>query len=275
MNNRLTVLMYHALLNNHGQCAGADSRYAVTRKVFRQHLAEIKRQGGKPRSVADILVSSESGCDSSRDVALTFDDGHASNADAAADLAEAGGSGDFFINTSTVGQPNNLDWANLRDMATVGASIQSHGHTHRYFDELNESEIRDELVTSKHEIEAHIGLPVTIFAPPGGRLQPAVARIAREVGYLAICSSSVGLWARNGTTWNIPRFAVLRETGDEQFRQWVSQDRLALMRLMTRQVALDAAKKIFGNRGYEKLRVRMLGGDDGGGRDESKKSTAP
>lgn len=277
MNDRLTVLMYHAILDNHGQCAGADLRYAVTRKAFRQHLAETKLLGGKPRSVADILASPGSGSDSSCDVAFTFDDGHASNADAAADLAEAGGSGDFFINSSTVGQPNNLDWATLRDMAAAGASIQSHGHTHRYFDEINESEIRHELVTSKHEIEAHIGLPVTIFAPPGGRLQPAVARIAREVGYVAICSSSVGLWARNGATWNIPRFAVLRETDDAQFRQWVSKDRLALMHLSARQAALDAAKKILGNRGYEKLRARLLGGGKGGGggHDESKKSTAP
>lgn len=277
MNNSLTVLMYHALLDNHGQCAGADPRYAVTRKVFRQHLAEIKRQDARPQSLANILASSRSGSDASRDVVFTFDDGHASNADAAADLAEVGGSGDFFINSSTVCQQNNLDWATLRDMARAGASIQSHGHTHRYFDELNESEIRHELVTSKREIEARIGLPVTIFAPPGGRLQPAVARIAREVGYTAICSSSVGLWGRNGAAWNIPRFAVLRETGDGQFRQWVSQDRLALMRLMARQTALDAAKKILGNRGYERLRARLLGDDkgSGGGRDESKKSTAP
>jgi len=272
--------MYHALLDNHGQCVGADSRYAVTRKVFREHLAEIKRQGASPRSLANILASSGSGSDScsntSRDVAFTFDDGHASNADAAADLAEAGGGGDFFINTSTVGQSNNLDWATLRDMAGAGASIQSHGDTHRYFDELNESEIRHELVTSKREIEAHIGTPVTIFAPPGGRLQPAVARIAREVGYAAICSSRAGLWARNGATWNIPRFAVLRNTHNAQFSQWVSQDRVALMHLMARQTALDSAKKILGNRSYEKLRARLLGVENSGsGHDQSKKTTAP
>ena len=277
MNNRLTVLMYHALLGGDGQCAGADPRYAVTRKVFRQQLAEIKRQDAKPQSLASILASSLTASDSSRDVVFTFDDGHASNADAAADLAEAGGSGDFFVNSSTVCQPNNLNWATLREMAGAGASIQSHGHTHRYFNELSESEIRYELLTSKHEIEARIGLPVTIFAPPGGRLQPAVARIAREVGYVAICSSNVGLWGRNSATWNIPRFAVLRETGDGQFRQWVSQDRLALMHLTARQTALDAAKKIFGNRGYEKLRARLLGGDKGGGggHDDSKKSASP
>jgi peptidoglycan/xylan/chitin deacetylase (PgdA/CDA1 family) len=258
MSAKLTVLMYHALIDDKGRAEGADAHYAVTREVFRQHIAAVKIKGATPRSVASILAE-DHGVGNA--IAFTFDDGHASNADAAMDLASEGGSADFFINSSTVGSANILDWPTLREMVKAGASIQSHGHTHRYFDELSEGEIREELTTSKAEIEAHVGAAVTIFAPPGGRLQPAVARIAREVGFTAICSSSVGLWKLDGSRWNIPRFAVLQGTGEAQFRRWLSQDRVELFKLTTRQGVLDGAKKILGNKGYEKLRARLLGGN--------------
>ncbi len=247
--------MYHALFDAHGDCTGADAHYAVTREAFRRQLAEVKRGGAVPSSVASLLAATNG----KHCVAYTFDDGHVSNADAAMDIAAEGGTADFFINSSVVGRVPVLDWPTLREMADAGASIQSHGHTHRYFDALSEGEIRDELATSKAMIEAHLGTPVTIFAPPGGRLQPAVARIARELGYEAICSSGVGLWKLDGSRWNIPRFAVLRATSDAQFRHWIEQDRVELIKLTVRHRALDSAKRILGNRGYEKLRARLLG----------------
>ena len=69
---------------------------------------------------------------------MTFDDGLASNAWAAGQLAERGDTADFFVNPSTVGTAGFLDWPTLRRMADAGMSIQSHGMHHRYLSGLLE-----------------------------------------------------------------------------------------------------------------------------------------
>jgi peptidoglycan/xylan/chitin deacetylase (PgdA/CDA1 family) len=253
-----TVLMYHAITPDGGALEHADPHYAVSRGAFRAHLAGIREAGLACTSVAKALEGGRKNC-----VALTFDDGHASNALAADDIAAQGGSADFFVNPSRVGSAGYLGWTELRALAALGMSIQSHGHTHRYFDELSEREVEEELATSKAQIEQHVGTPVTIFAPPGGRLTPAVARIAEGLGFRAICSSRVGFWREGGARWSIPRFAVLATTSNEQLARWVRGDRMEVARMQARQAVLDASKRVLGNRGYEKLRARLLGARTG------------
>ena len=256
----LTVLMYHALAGDHGECEGADPHYAVGRATFDAQLAAIAHEGLRPCSVASLLV----GTGLKGAIGITFDDGHESNARAAAAIASHAGSADLFVNPTNVGKRDHLDWAGLADLAKAGFSIQSHGHMHRYFDELSENEIEQELAASKAAIEDRIGQPVVLFAPPGGRLAPCVPAVARRLGYLGLCSSQVGVWRTSATSWNIPRFAVLATTGPRQFRHWILQDRWELAKLRLRHGALRGAKHLLGNQGYERLRARLLGTAGGG-----------
>jgi peptidoglycan/xylan/chitin deacetylase (PgdA/CDA1 family) len=248
------VLMYHALLDASGGCADADRHYAVTRLTLNRHLAMMRESHLQPSSLMRLLVN---GPKTSR-VALTFDDGHVSNMEAAQDIAEQSGSADFFVNPERVGKQHYLSWTALREMADMGMSIQSHGHTHRYFNEMTDVEAAEELRRSKDEIEQHIGLPVTIFAPPGGRLTSRVPMIAGRLGYKAICSSRVGVWRTGSSALNIPRFAVLLGTSDEQLRRWIRQDRLEVLKLSMRQGGLNAMKRLLGNHGYERFRAAAL-----------------
>jgi peptidoglycan/xylan/chitin deacetylase (PgdA/CDA1 family) len=257
----ISVLMYHALLDANGECMDADRHYAVTRPVLKRHLALMREAQREPMSVARLLGD---GSRANR-IALTFDDGHISNIDAARDIADQNGSADFFVNPDRVGKPNYLSWAALREMSAMGMSIQSHGLTHRYFNEMTDAEANDELRKSKEEIERHIGKKVTIFAPPGGRLTSRVAAIAERLGYEAICSSRVGLWRKGASSWNIPRFAVLLGTSDEQLKRWIDQDKIELAKLLFRQRTLDTMKRLLGNRGYERFRAAALGGTSGSG----------
>jgi peptidoglycan/xylan/chitin deacetylase (PgdA/CDA1 family) len=257
--DNVSVLMYHALLDANGECADADRHYAVTRPTLNRHLALMREAQREPSSLAKLLGD---GSRANR-VVLTFDDGHISNIDAARDIASQNGSADFFVNPDRVGKPNYLSWSALREMAEMGMSIQSHGQTHRYFNEMTDAEASDELRKSKEEIEQKVGKAVTVFAPPGGRLTPRVAAIAERLGYEAICSSRVGLWRKGTSSWNIPRFAVLLGTGDEQLRRWITQDKIELAKLLARQHVLDTMKRLLGNRGYERFRATALGGTSG------------
>lgn len=253
--NQLTVLMYHALFDSAGLCEDADPHYAVTLQSFLRHLAALKAAGMRASSVADIFACGGMHADR---IAITFDDGHASNSGAAVAITESQGTADLFINPETVGKSNYLDWTALRDLAKAGISVQSHGHTHRYFDELSEADIEYELAVSKSTIEDRLGTSVTLFAPPGGRLTSRVSAIAERLGYRGICASQVGLWQVDGSPWNIPRFAVLATTTDEQLLRWATQDRLEIAKLKMRHRVLATAKQLLGNRGYERLRASLL-----------------
>ena len=253
---RTTVLMYHALANAQlGAIAGADPHYAVSAATLARHLSLARDRGLQLTSVAERLSDHSD----ARSVALTFDDGHASNALAADIVASGGGRADFFINSSLVGARHMLSWTELRTMYAAGMSIQSHGHTHRYLDAMQPHEVREELLRSKQMIEDGIGAPVLLFAPPGGRMQRDLPALAASVGYAAVCSSNVGIWRLDSAAAEIPRFAVLSSTSDRQLLGWIEQQPLALAKARLRHALLRSAKRTLGTRRYEQLRATING----------------
>jgi peptidoglycan/xylan/chitin deacetylase (PgdA/CDA1 family) len=246
------VLMYHAVTRD-GAPVGADPHYAVSAAALREHLARLRARGFRARAVLDVLARGEG----ERTVGMTFDDGHISNFDTALEiLLKEDATADFFVNPSTVGKADQVSWAALRQMAAAGMSIQSHGHTHRYFDELSDSEVRDELARSKAEIEDKVGCPVSLFAPPGGRINATVHRLARELGYRAVCTSRPGLWRAGMGT--VPRFPVLASTPAARIEDWASGTGAVLVPSVASYWVRYAAKTALGNALYERVRARLL-----------------
>lgn len=256
----LSTLMYHAVLDSLKEPQGSDPWYAVTENTFRLHLQKMREIGWSGTSVKDRLIVGDG---DDRCVAITFDDGHVSNYTAAfSALLEAGWHADFFVNPTTIGTNHFMSWENLREMAQHGMSIQSHGQTHRYFDELDDDAIRDELDRSKGEIEERVGQPVELFAPPGGRMTERVSAIAQELGYRAICGSRPGRW--DARSLYVPRCAVLASTPLPRFEKWVRGDRLDFFLQSCRFETMHLLKKTLGNHRYERIRARLLGQSDDG-----------
>jgi peptidoglycan/xylan/chitin deacetylase (PgdA/CDA1 family) len=196
--------------------------------------------------------------------AFTFDDGHASNAQAAELLARRRWPGTLFVNPSTVGQPNMLSWATLADLASAGISVQSHGMHHRFLDELSRADALAELVDSRRAIEDKLGLPVTVYAPAGGRLHAQMPALLGEAGYGTLCTSQAGLWAASAPTrLAVPRMAMLAGTSLAQFDRWVRADAAELWRQRVRHGGLALAKRMLGNDRYVRWRGALLGGRAG------------
>jgi hypothetical protein len=100
---------------------------------------------------------------------------------------------------------------------------------------------------------------VSLFAPPGGRLHPDLARLADSTGYEALCTSRTGTWTPGLGDTAIPRLAVLASSDLERVRRWAQADRLLIARARLRGGALDAMKRLLGNGTYEQLRRAALG----------------
>lgn len=249
-----TVLMYHAVSSSSlDLTTAADPHYSVSIATFERQLDLIAQRCGQALDIQRLALASDS-C-----TGITFDDGHASNYEAAQRLANRSWTADFFVNPSTIGSSHYLTWGQLRDMADWGMSIQSHGQTHRFMDELSTQEIQQELLLSKSEIEQQLGRPVRVFAPPGGRMRKEVPRIARDLGYTHICTSNAGAWAIDSSdSMNIPRLAILQSTGEQQFQAWITQSKQELWKQILRHKILYAAKKALGNKLYVALREKYI-----------------
>lgn len=255
---KLSVLMYHAVGSRQGM-AGADPHYSVSGESFGEHIKRLQARGLEIRAVRDVV---ESDVPQTRVVAVTFDDGHISNYETAFPaLLASDATADFFVNPSTVGSSNIVTWSALREMDQAGMSIQSHSYTHRYLEDLSAEAVRDELTRSKAIIEDKLGRPVTTFAPPGGRINATVHRLAREAGYTTICVSRPGQWRAGAIT--VPRFAVLASTLPENVEAWAVGRASVLARQVTGYWVRLGAKKALGNALYDQVRARILMGRNG------------
>ena len=129
---------------------------------------------------------------------LTFHDGHANVVEnALPELAQRGIPATLFVPTNYIGQtPGWIDDAGypyfqevivsidqLRSLHRELVSVGSHGVTHRNLTLLSEKEAREELCTSKLELEAIVGYPVRLFAFPYGAHNEALMELASQCGY--------------------------------------------------------------------------------------------
>jgi len=242
------VYMFHAI-GTEDQIAGADPHYAYSVSDYGLCLSKLGNVG----SLKDTLSSKLD------KPIFTFDDGHASNYEAARILKfEFDGRADFFINPSTVNKPNYLTWSQIREMHDWGMSIQSHSYDHVYLSDLDRIAQKEQLSSSKKAIEDEISDEVAILAPPGGRYNQDTLSLLSELGYQHISISQPGRWSGASIS---PRIPVLRHT---QVDDLVGCNRM-FSRYLLKQVikyrVTGLAKKALGNQSYDLLRAKLLGVD--------------
>lgn len=258
MSREVLVLMYHAVDAGDGGPPGADPHYTVSAARFAAQLDAL--------AACAALGSARDGLAEGRHagVWLTFDDGDASNYEVAFPILAARGlRADFFINPARVGRPGFCSWAQLREMADAGMSIQSHGMDHRYFTSLSRQALIEDLRDSRRAIEDALGREVRLLAPPGGRCPRGLAPLAQDCGYRAVFGSAPGTLRDGLTRGVLPRVAVLAGHAPPALERWARGGRAALRRLRLRHGVLSAAKRLLGDAGYERVRVTLLGGARG------------
>lgn len=230
------VLVYHDV----GEHGDGDPRYAVTRTQLAGHLDQIRR-GGHP-VVPLARVWSGPGGQAAPAVALTFDDGRASDyLHAYPLLLEHGVMGEFFVNPGNIGRAGYLSWGEAREMLRAGMRFQSHAHDHVYLTLLSAASLERQVLDSKRRIEDELGCAVQFLAPPYGDLNRRVRQAALAAGYQAVCNS----WdwpARAGRT-TVTRVAVYARTTPEELARLLRGDPLPYLRRVVRSAVLYPAKR--------------------------------
>ncbi len=218
------VFLYHGLTaGTPVEGPSREEKYWVSANHFRDQLKLI-RQAGCRVALLRALWSVGEATDAPRPGAvLTFDDGRASNYEVAFPLLqEAGVSGEFFVNTSRIGEPGFLSWQQMDEMHRAGMSFQSHSHEHVDLSRLRPSELARQLGASKQLLEDRLGRSVEFLAVPYGLLNEQLVKVAQQLGYRGVCNS--WSWPVRPGARLVSRVPVYRRTTPDQFRGFLAGD---------------------------------------------------
>ena len=182
-------------------------------------------------------------------VALTFDDGFANFASAAAPvlLAHAapatvfvipscvGGANDWDRDTQVgIPQLNLMGWAEIAQIRLQGFHIGGHGSTHRSLRGLDPDTLESEVSAAAASIREHVGAdPVAFAFPYGDYDEEAIKAVARL--YSFACTTQFGLLSESDSPHSLPRLdayyfrggRMLARWGTAEFRAYVAARRLA------------------------------------------------
>lgn len=141
------------------------------------------------------------------DVAISFDDGNASDVEVGLPaLTERGLSATFFVLAGRLDTPGSLGAADVRRLREAGMRIGTHGMDHRPWRGMDPATSRRELVEARERIAAVAGAPVTEAACPLGRYDRRLLTAMRGHGYDRVHTSD-RRHARRGA-WLQPRFSA-------------------------------------------------------------------
>jgi peptidoglycan/xylan/chitin deacetylase (PgdA/CDA1 family) len=141
-------------------------------------------------------------------VAITFDDGWASNLDLAfPELARREWPATVFLCTSYLGHRPYLRWDELPRLADHG--ITAGNHTHNHTDLSTDPErTEDEIATCGRHIEDALGVRPKHFCYPFGRYTPEVRRRVARAGIHTACSGRVGFNPCGSDLYTLKRVTI-------------------------------------------------------------------
>jgi peptidoglycan/xylan/chitin deacetylase (PgdA/CDA1 family) len=260
---RLSILMYHALYADDTQrlaIDAADRPYAISAQTFARQL-DLLRRHDIPVVHPDVLE--RPGTTLPGGVLLTFDDGHASNADIALPLLEQRGlSALFFITTGFIGRrPGFCQWDDVRALARRGMVVGGHGHSHCFLSDLPADALHAELEQSRTLLQQELQSEVRQMSFPGGRYDARSLRAAVQTGFVVLHGSDTGVLAAGSPlpTAPLPRLAVRAATSDTAFLAMATASAGHLLRAQAAATAKTWAKRLLGSQRYHRLYTRLKG----------------
>ncbi len=225
---RVPVLMYHEIAGP----PATGSRLAVSPDAFAAQLGYLAQEGYQTVTAAELfgVLTGAGGQLPGRPVVLTFDDGYADfHAVALPLLKRHAFTATLFVTTGWVqdagaqsaGRPPGrmLSWSQIAEVAGAGIEVAAHSRRHQQLDQLPARLLRDDLLSSKTELEDRLGFPVTGLAYPYGYSSAGTRHVARDLGYDYACAVANRLVGAGADLHALPRLTVRRSTSLPAFQR--------------------------------------------------------
>lgn len=215
--------MYHGIARAPGaECHTQWSpHHTISYDAWSAQLALISTGGWRTLVCDDFEAARQDRL--TKQVAITFDDGHSSDIMAAEMLRRHGLKATFFITWNYLGTAGYLRPVDVKAIAADGFRVGAHGLNHWRLSTLDEPVLRRELGDSKKRLEDLIGAPVRDLACPFGAYNRRVIVAARELGYRSVMTSDIGQ-ATIGRAFTLPRLPIRSNMSLDDFRTMISED---------------------------------------------------
>ncbi len=99
---------------------------------------------------------------------FTFDDGNASDLEAARRMRARGVSGHFFILVGRLGQAGYLSVDDVKELMSLGMEIGLHGRDHRDWRKVDDRTLHSEIDDARAELTTICNRPITTVAKGAG-----------------------------------------------------------------------------------------------------------
>lgn len=211
LQREISVLMYHSIDSNKpyngiSPCEFKRQVEYLRKKYTIVSLNEImdfvERKRNLPRKT----------------VAITFDDGYEDNYSVAYPHLKLYGlpatifvalnySEKHLLSDGRCVLPKMLNWNEIREMSQNNISIGAHTLTHRDLVNADLEEARNEILTSKEEIERQIGKKVDYFAYPFNRYNDELVKLVRTLGFRGVFGGT-GTIQQGANVFGLKRISV-------------------------------------------------------------------
>ncbi len=98
-----------------------------------------------------------------------------------------------------------LDWDRARRLIDAGMHVGAHTLNHAFMDELDDEEIRQEILGSVEALRQQTGARVQLFSFPRGRYGESAKRIVRGLGLEAAVTTEPGSNKRGADPFQLKR----------------------------------------------------------------------
>jgi peptidoglycan/xylan/chitin deacetylase (PgdA/CDA1 family) len=226
------ILLYHSVS---ADPADWIAPYAVTPQVFAHHVDLIVESGRTPMTVSELSGALYGRTAlPSKPVVVTFDDGFADFAEAAAILASHSMPSTLYVTTGAlrgrgpsppemaIPPAPMLEWSQLAEMADNRVEIGAHTHTHPQLDTLRTPVVVEEIRRCKHLLEDELGHEIPSFAYPHGFHSPRVRRAVEAAGYNSACAVMNALSSESDQVFSLARLTVCSTTPPVQIAAWLA-----------------------------------------------------
>ena len=248
-------LMYHELeVPGRPLCQSEPGyvRYVLAKSAFEEQMRWLAQAGWRACAVGEALGKVQS-----NRVAITFDDGCATDLLVAAPmLRQLGFGATFYLTVGFLNTPGYLSSAQVRELGGMGFEIGCHSMTHPYLGDLSDDALNEEIAVAKQRLEQIAGCEVRQFSCPGGRWDARVAAVARRAGYQSVATSRYVANTPQTDPFCLGRVAILRGTSTASFAKLCGGE--GLWQYQLRDAVRAGAKRLLGNSFYDQMRSLML-----------------
>jgi len=198
------ILLYH-----HVADAGYVTRYYVTPELFRAQLEKLRQWGYTSITISQLVNALIYGGElPARPVVITFDDGNNDIYDNAFPIMrEMGFVGTFYIVGNRLQSRYYVHAEQIQEMVNNGWEVGDHSMTHVDLT-LDYSIAREEILQSRLDLEAAIGVSISTFAYPYGKTDEFITNKVSEYGYQAAMGLGRSWEHTMGTLFYLTRIEV-------------------------------------------------------------------